>query len=94
MKGILTDMGDFIGRHWGDFIGLALLYTGVFLVFYAAVYLGGNQSVDHLGESLVLAAMGILKLRNNPKNGNGNGNGEHPAPPAPNKGGIIDALER
>lgn len=55
-------MRDFIESHWGDLIGLLLLYTGIAIVMWAACT-ASVQVVSHLGESLVLAAMGVLKLR-------------------------------
>lgn len=53
----------FIEDHWGDLIGLLLLYTGVVLALLSTTHLGNAQPVTHLGESLVLAGMGVLKLR-------------------------------
>ena len=53
----------FIENHWGDLIGLLLLYTGVVLALLSATHLSNAQPVTHLGESLVLAGMGVLKLR-------------------------------
>jgi hypothetical protein len=55
-------MRAFIESHWGDLIGLLLLYTGVSLVLWATCA-GAAEPAKHLGESLVLAAMGVLKLR-------------------------------
>ncbi|MGH9816028.1 MAG: hypothetical protein ACRD5F_06450 [Candidatus Acidiferrales bacterium] len=55
-------MRDFIEIHWGDLIGLLLLYTGIAIVVWAACA-ASSQALSHLGESLVLAAMGVLKLR-------------------------------
>ena len=62
----------FIEEHWGDLIGLLLLYTGIVLALFAAAQLNGAQTVTHLGESLVLAGMGVLKLR-----GKSDTNGNH-----------------
>jgi hypothetical protein len=62
----------FMEEHWGDLIGLLLLYTGIALALFAAGSLGGAQSITHLGESLVLAGMGVLKLR-----GKSESNGHH-----------------
>lgn len=66
-------MREFIESHWGDLIGLLLLYTGICIALWAAC-VPAAQVASHLGESLVLAAMGILKLRGNgsaipPRNG-------------------------
>ncbi len=58
---------NFIEEHWGDLIGLLLLYTGIALAVMAAFVAPGSQPLTHLGESLVLAGMGVLKLRG--KNG-------------------------
>jgi hypothetical protein len=55
-------MRDFVETHWGDLIGLLLLYTGITIALWAAC-VPAAQVASHLGESLVLAAMGILKLR-------------------------------
>lgn len=57
-------MREFIESHWGDLIGLLLLYTGICIALWAAC-VPAAQVASHLGESLVLAAMGILKLRGN-----------------------------
>lgn len=57
-------MRDFIESHWGDLIGLLLLYTGICIALWVAC-VPAAQVASHLGESLVLAAMGILKLRGN-----------------------------
>ncbi len=57
-------MREFIETHWGDLIGLLLLYTGIGIALWAAC-VPAAQIASHLGESLVLAAMGILKLRGN-----------------------------
>jgi hypothetical protein len=57
-------MREFIESHWGDLIGLLLLYTGISIALWAAC-VPAAQVASHLGESLVLAAMGILKLRGN-----------------------------
>ena len=78
--GKLDDFGDFLGRHWGDVVGLIILFTGVVLEIGHAIAIVKWQAqlsgIHELSASLVLAAMGILKLRTNPKeNGNGNGNG-------------------
>jgi hypothetical protein len=70
LRFMVNDCGDFIGRHWGDFVGLLILYTGVALILWAAAP-DGKQT----GQALVLAAMGILKLRSNDKKTDGNGNG-------------------
>ena len=53
---------EFIESHWGDLVGLLLLYTGIGIVLWGACT-PAAQMVSHLGESLVLAAMGVLKLR-------------------------------
>lgn len=63
----------FIEEHWGDLIGLLLLYTGIALALCAATRLEGAQAVTHLGESLVLAGMGVLRFR-----GKSKANGDRP----------------
>ena len=57
-------MREFIETHWGDLVGLLLLYTGIGIVLWSACSTS-TQVAAHLGESLVLAAMGVLKLRGN-----------------------------
>ncbi len=74
-------MRSFVEHHWGDLIGLLLLYTGVLLVTSAALLAVASQPVTHLGESLVLAGMGLLKLRG--KNGGDSQPAGAPAEPKP-----------
>lgn len=79
-------MREFIESHWGDLIGLLLLYTGITIALWAAC-VPAAQVASHLGESLVLAAMGILKLRGNgssprPDRQDPPGSGATPTPPA------------
>lgn len=73
-------MREFIESHWGDLIGLLLLYTGIAIALWAACA-PAVQVASHLGESLVLAAMGILKLRGSDTSQRP-GNSSPPAPPA------------
>lgn len=68
-------MRTFIEAHWGDLIGLLLLYTGVSLVLWATCT-AAVEPAKHLGESLVLAAMGVLKLRGDVRDATA---GERPA---------------
>jgi hypothetical protein len=63
--------GDFITRHWGDSIGFYLLHLGVVLFILGGVY-PVLKEVQHVGESFILTAVGMLKLRYIPKD-NGNG---------------------
>lgn len=69
---------DFIDEHFGDSIGLYILHLGIALIILAGVF-PEMTAVNQIGQSLVLAAMGVLKLTR-PANGNGNG---HDAPPTP-----------
>ena len=73
--GRIESLGDFCSRHWGDVVGLLLLLMGVMLeVFHAFAILKWQaqlSGIHELSNGLVLAAMGILKLRPMPKNGNG-----------------------
>ena len=80
-EGKLCQLGDFIGRHWGDCVALVMLFTGVGLEVYnsTAILRWGLklEGIHEMSTALVMTAVGILKLRGNPpKNGNGNGNGE------------------
>lgn len=74
-------MREFVESHWGDLIGLLLLYTGITIALWAAC-VPAAQVASNLGESLVLAAMGILKLR-------GNGSGPRPDSPGPSGSGAT-----
>ena len=64
----LSNIRDFIERHFGDSIGLYLLHLGIALVILAGVF-QEMTLVGNLGQSLVLAAMGILKLKTVPSDG-------------------------
>ena len=75
--GKFDDFGDFIGRHWGDFVSGAILVLGSTLIVLYACKSGDWTEVKTLGVAMTGAALFGLKLRNNPKqNGNGNGNGQ------------------
>lgn len=63
--------------HWGDSIGLYLLHLGILLVILAGVWPTMTQ-VGVVGQSLIVAAMGVLKLTKTPP-----ANGGAPPPPAP-----------
>ena len=80
------NFGDFAGRHWGDFVGLIFICTGVVLKFISWIVLlilfakgFDADKITHLSlvvtalsDSLVMTGVGIVKLRHNPpKNGNG-----------------------
>ena len=70
-----TNINDatFAERHWGDVVGLLILYSGVLLVLCAPFYgTHSTVSITGLGNSLVVAGVGLLKLRTNPKGENGN----------------------
>ena len=73
------NFGDFIGRHWGDFVALTILIGGAILALVYASKSGDWSEVKLLAQTLTGAALFGLKLRNNPKeNGKsngGNGNG-------------------
>lgn len=72
--GKIDQIGDFVGRHWGDFVGSVILVIGTVLVVLYAMKTGDWAKVESLGASLTGASLIVLKLRNNPKpNGNGNG---------------------
>ncbi len=71
--GKTDDFFDFCGRHLGDAIATLILFVGIFLTVLYAYKTGDWDAVEKLAGALVLTAMGVLKLRPNPKNGNGNG---------------------
>lgn len=64
---MIRQIFEWVDSHWGDMIGLLVMYTGVFLVV--------KGWGAHTGEALVLAGMGVLKLKTP--------NGKNGAPPAP-----------
>jgi hypothetical protein len=74
----LAGARDFIEAHFGDSIGLYILHLGITLVIVAAVW--NLQRVDQIGESLVLAAMGVLKLTKPATSANGNGGAGNSSP--------------
>lgn len=57
-------MRSFLENHWGDLIGLLILYTGIFMLYTSL----GNPLVSQNGAALILGAMVALKMR--PTNGN------------------------
>jgi hypothetical protein len=57
-------MRTFLENHWGDLIGLLILYTGIFMLYTSL----GNPLVSQNGAALILGAMVALKMR--PTNGN------------------------
>ena len=73
------NFGDFIGRHWGDFVALTILVGGAILALVYASKSGDWSEVKLLAQTLTGAALFGLKLRSNPKengkNGNTNGTG-------------------
>src|ERR1700690_3998648 len=68
-----SGMADFLGRHFGDTIGFYFVHLGIFLQVIAGVY-SNLAHIDHVGESLLLMGVGVLKMKYNPKETNG-GNG-------------------
>jgi|SRR6185437_9525910 len=81
----LSAVQDFVEAHFGDSIGLYILHLGIGLIILAGVF-PEMTHVDQIGQSLVLAAMGVLKLTRTNGNGNGHGPESVPAsnpPPAP-----------
>ena len=65
-------------RHWGDVVGMLLLFTGISLeVFHSIVLLKYSfdmRGIHELSTGLVMTGLSVIKLRHNPnKNGNGNG---------------------
>jgi hypothetical protein len=72
-------MADFLSRHFGDSVAFYLVHLGVGLQIIAGVY-PQLAHVDHVGESLLVLGVGMLKLKYIPKDGNGNG---PPAAPEP-----------
>ncbi len=62
MRVVFDGLGKFIERHFGDSIGLYLLHLGIGLIILGDVFHQMEQ-VGHVGESLILAAMGVLKLK-------------------------------
>lgn len=77
----LSMVREFVDAHFGDSIGLYILHLGIALVIIGAVW--SMQRVDQIGESLVLAAMGVLKLTKP--------NGVPPSIPA-NSSGTVDQV--
>lgn len=57
---------DFISRHWGDSIGIYFVHIGIGLQIVAGAY-SNLAKIDHVGESLLLFGVGILKLKYIPK---------------------------
>ena len=54
-------MGTFITTHFGDSIGLVLLYTGIGLLIMSGFY-SQLQQVGQVAQSLIMTAIGVLKL--------------------------------
>ena len=70
--GKIEALGDFLARHWGDFVGISILILGTGLVVLYAVKTGDWTEVKTLGTGFAGAALIVLKLKSNPKeNGNG-----------------------
>jgi hypothetical protein len=69
----LAGIGSFIQTHFGDSIGIYLLHFGVGLVILGGFY-QQLQQVEQVGQSLIMTAIGILKLTKD---------AAPPAPPVP-----------
>jgi len=69
--GRIDNFADWSARHWGDCIGILLLLLGGSLIILYAAKTGDWNEVKTLGVGLASAALIVLKLRTNPKNGNG-----------------------
>ncbi len=71
MVSLIREYYDFIERHWGDYVGLLLIFTGVALVVLGGVIeLQTDKNLAQiygLGGALVTTGVGLLKLRGNPK---------------------------
>ena len=68
---VLRGIGPFIAKHFGDSIAIFLLMFGVSLVIFGDFY-SQLKDVAQIGQSLVMTAVGVLKLTKD--------NGQ-PAPP-------------
>ncbi len=66
----LKGFGSFIERHFGDSIGVYLLHLGIALIILGDCF-SYMTHAEQVGNSLLLTAMGILKLKTVP-GGNGN----------------------
>jgi hypothetical protein len=84
MRVVFDGLGKFIERHFGDSIGLYLLHLGIGLIILGDVFHQMEQ-VGHVGESLILAAMGVLKLKSIPAP-----NGTNGAPSVDGKSSLGD----
>ncbi len=75
---MMSGIGSFLERYWGDCVGLYLISGGVALVMIASVFTAATDvdAIRHVGETLIVGGMGVLKLRPNPKNGGNNNAGK------------------
>ncbi len=91
---LIKEYYAFIERHWGDYVGLILVFTGVaLLIIGSAVELDTGKELDALyaqSTALITTGVGLLKLRNNPKPENGNGNGGTDAPKPVSPATVAD----
>ncbi len=71
MISLIREYYDFIERHWGDYVGLILIFAGIGLTILGGIiYLNTDKSLEQfysLGGALVTTGVGLLKLRGNPK---------------------------
>ncbi len=58
-------IGGFIERHFGDSIGIYLLHLGIALIVLGDCF-SVLTHVEQVGNSLLLTAMGVLKLKTVP----------------------------
>jgi hypothetical protein len=69
--GLMHEYYDFIERHWGDYVGLLLIFTGVGMVStggFIELSTGKELHVIYAqGGGLITTGVGLLKLRGNPK---------------------------
>jgi hypothetical protein len=61
----IQGIGNFITAHFGDSIGVYLLHLGIGLVMFGGFY-QSQQAVVQIGNSLIMTAIGILKLTSPP----------------------------
>ena len=57
------DFAQFVESHWGDLVGLLLIYTGIVVMFVASGYGVDAGIADSAGKGLVGAGLVALKLR-------------------------------
>jgi hypothetical protein len=72
--GSFAGLRDLVERHFGDWLGMYMLHLGIGLVILGGFY-PSEASVAVVGQSLILAAVAILKLKTVPGAAGDNGNG-------------------